>query len=104
MKKLLTLLVTFVSLFSLSSCGFELGYEPAKLYKFSASLKYTIDNNVLQEEPEIKLFTSYENMCSYFDECTYPYGYGSGDREQAEKEIFENIDKMGLLDSNFYAV
>ncbi len=92
MKKLLILLAAFVSLFSLSSCGFELGFEPAKLYKFSASLKYTIDNNVFQEEPEIKLFTSYENMCSYFDEYTYPYGYGSGDREQAEKDILENID------------
>ena len=92
MKKLLTLLVVFVSLFSLSSCGFELGFEPAKLYKFSARLKYTVDNSVLQEEPEIKLFTSYENMCSYFDEYTYPYGYGSGDRELAEKDILENID------------
>ncbi len=39
MKKLLTLLAVFVSLFSLSSCGFELGFEPAKLYKFSARLK-----------------------------------------------------------------
>lgn len=92
MKKLLTLLAVFVSLFSLSSCGFELGFEPAKLYKFSARLKYTIDNSVLQEEPEIKLFTSYENMCSYFDEYTYPYGYGSGNKEQASKDILENID------------
>lgn len=99
MKKLLSLLATFASLFSLSSCGFELGFEPAKLYKFSACLKYTIDNSVLQEEPEIKLFTSYENMCSYFDEYTYPYGYGSGNREQANKDILENIDfeKSNLL-------
>lgn len=44
----------------------------------------------MQEEPEIKLFTSYENMCSYFDEYTYPYG--GGNREQANKDILENID------------
>lgn len=90
MKKLLSLLTTFVSLFSLSSCGFELGFEPAKLYKFSARLKYTIDNSVLQEEPEIKLFTSYENMCSYFDE--YTSLYGGLNKEQASKDILENVD------------
>lgn len=89
MKKLLTLLVAFF-LFSLSSCSFELGFEPAKLYKFSARLKYTIDNSVLQEEPEIKLFTSYENMCSYFDE--YTSLYGGGNKEQASKDILENVD------------
>ena len=96
MKKLLTLLVAFF-LFSLSSCSFELGFEPAKLYKFSARLKYTIDNSVLQEEPEIKLFTSYENMCSYFDE--YTSLYGGGNKEQASKDILENVyfDKSNLF-------
>lgn len=99
MKKLLSFLVFFSSLLPLTSCSFNLGFDPVRLYKFSASLKYLIDNNVLQEKPEIQLFTSYENMCSYFDKFTYPYGYSSGDREQADKDILENVDfeKFNLL-------
>lgn len=67
MKKFLSFWLIFGSLFSLAGCSFDLGFEPVRLYKFSAPLKYTVDNNVLQENPEIQLFTSYENMCSYFE-------------------------------------
>lgn len=89
MKKIIGY-ISMVVILMLSSCSFNLGFEPVRLFKFSASLKYTVDNNVSQEKPEIQLFTSYEDMCSYFDEYTYPYG--GGNREQADKDILELVD------------
>ena len=90
MKKLLSLFISLSSLLYLASCSFDLGFEPVRLYKFSASLKYVTDNGVLQKNPEIQLFTSYENTRSYFDEYTCPYG--SESRKKVEEYILENVD------------
>lgn len=96
MKKIISYISMVVTLM-LSSCAFNLGFEPVRLYKFSTSLKYTVDNNVPQEKPEIQLFTSYESMCTYFDEYTYPYS--GGNRVQADKDILAMVDfsKSNLL-------
>lgn len=88
MKSFLSFLAAFGSLVG---CAFDLGFEPTRLYKFSAWLKYNVDNNVSQEELEIQLFTSYENLCSYFDEFTYPYGVLE-QRDKAENDILKHMD------------
>lgn len=88
MKHKYTLLLSLP--FILSSCVYSLGFEPVRLYNLSASLKYYVDNNISQDELETQLFTSYENMSSYFDE--YTYSYGGVDKEQIYKDILENID------------
>lgn len=75
----------------LSGCAFNLGFEPVKLYKFSAELKYNSDNNILMSDPTIQLFTSYPQMCDWFDEFTNPYGVEK-DREEAYKSILEDVN------------
>jgi hypothetical protein len=89
-NKFIQFAFSVISLLSLSACSFNLGFEPTRLYKFSAELKYFRDNNVLQEKPEIQLFNSYDQMCNWFDESTYPYGGES--QEEAYDDILKNVD------------
>ena len=95
MKKLFSVFIPLVFLFVTSSCSIDLGFKPTRLYKFSASLKYTVDNNVSQEKPEIQLFTNYESMCFYFNEYTNPYG--GGDIAILEKIDFEKSNLFGYM-------
>ena len=60
--KLYLFIYAFIGTLCLTSCSFNLGFEPTILYKFSAELKYARDNNVMQKEPEIHLFNNYENI------------------------------------------
>ena len=88
--KLYLFIYAFIGTLCLTSCSFNLGFEPTILYKFSAELKYARDNNVMQKEPEIHLFNNYENMYQWFDTYTYPYG--GRDKELAFNEILNNVD------------
>ena len=90
-SKLSLFTYTIIGVLALTACSFNLGFEPTKLYKFEAELKYVRDNNVMQEKPEIQLFTSYDQMCGWFDEYTYPYGVIE-DTKKAYSDILENVD------------
>ena len=84
------LFCSFIGTLFLTVCSFDLGFEPVRLYHISAPLKVYVDNNISQEEPEIQLFTNYEQMCDWFSEFTYSYGNESS--EGFKKAILDSVN------------